>query len=39
MRNFDLIVFDWDGTLVDSTVHIAQSIQKSYADNDLPVPD
>ena len=39
MRNFDLIVFDWDGTLVDSTAHIAQSIQKSYADNDLPVPD
>ncbi|MDA1331781.1 MAG: HAD-IA family hydrolase [Proteobacteria bacterium] len=38
MRNFDLIVFDWDGTLVDSTAHITQSIQKSYADNDLPVP-
>ncbi len=39
MKNFDLIVFDWDGTLVDSTAHIAQSIQKSYSDNDLPVPD
>ncbi len=38
MNNFDLIVFDWDGTLVDSTAHIAKSIQKAYADNDLPVP-
>lgn len=38
MNNYDLIVFDWDGTLVDSTAHIAQCIQKAYADNDLPVP-
>ena len=38
MNNFDLIVFDWDGTLVDSTAHIAQCIQKAYADNDLSVP-
>jgi len=38
MKNFDLIVFDWDGTLVDSTAHIAKSIQNAYADNDLPVP-
>ena len=38
MKNFDLIVFDWDGTLVDSTAHIAKSIQYAYADNDLPVP-
>jgi phosphoglycolate phosphatase len=39
MKQFDLIVFDWDGTLVDSTGHIAKSIQNSYADNALPVPD
>jgi len=39
MKNFDLIVFDWDGTLVDSTAHIAASIQNAFADNDLPVPD
>ncbi len=38
MKNFDLIVFDWDGTLVDSTAHIAASIQNAFADNDLPVP-
>ena len=38
MKNFDLIVFDWDGTLVDSTAHIAKSIQNAYADNYLPVP-
>lgn len=38
-RTFDLIVFDWDGTLMDSTAHIAASIQAACADLDLPVPD
>ena len=37
-KNFDLIVFDWDGTLVDSTAHIAWSIQKAYGDAELPIP-
>jgi phosphoglycolate phosphatase len=37
-RQFDLLVFDWDGTLVDSTGHIASSIQAACADLDLPVP-
>ena len=37
-RNFDLIVFDWDGTLFDSTALIAQCIQASCADLGLPVP-
>jgi phosphoglycolate phosphatase len=37
-RRFDLLVFDWDGTLVDSTGHIASSIQAACADLDLPVP-
>ena len=32
-RQFDLIVFDWDGTLFDSTAHIAQSIQAACADD------
>jgi phosphoglycolate phosphatase len=36
--NFDLIVFDWDGTLMDSTAQIASSIQKACADLGLPVP-
>ena len=37
-RQFDLIVFDWDGTLFDSTAHIAQSIQAACADIGAPVP-
>ncbi len=37
-KRFDLIVFDWDGTLVDSTAHIASSIQAACADLGLPVP-
>ena len=36
---FDLIVFDWDGTLMDSTVHITRSIQRACADLGLPVPE
>lgn len=35
---FDLIVFDWDGTVVDSIEVIASSIQKSAADLGLAVP-
>lgn len=37
-RRFDLIVFDWDGTLYDSTAFIARCIQASCADLALPVP-
>lgn len=37
-RRFDLLVFDWDGTLVDSTAHIVRSIQSACADLSLPVP-
>lgn len=35
---FDLIVFDWDGTLMDSTAHITRSIQAACRDLGLPVP-
>ena len=35
---FELVVFDWDGTLIDSTGAIADSIQASAADLGLPVP-
>ncbi|GAB2903304.1 HAD-IA family hydrolase [Uliginosibacterium flavum] len=37
-RNFDLIVFDWDGTLMDSTALIVDSIQAACADLGLPIP-
>ncbi len=37
-RRFDLIVFDWDGTLMDSTGVISSSIQRACADLGLPVP-
>jgi phosphoglycolate phosphatase len=38
-RRFDLIAFDWDGTLFDSTALIATCIQNACADLGLPVPD
>ena len=37
-RQFDLIAFDWDGTLFDSTTLIVQCIQSACADLGLPVP-
>lgn len=39
LERFDLVVFDWDGTLIDSTSTIARSIQAAAADLGLPVPD
>ena len=38
-RNFRAIVFDWDGTLADSTAIIAASLQRACADLNIPVPD
>jgi phosphoglycolate phosphatase len=38
MRRFDLIVFDWDGTLFDSTALIAKSIQAACRDVGAAVP-
>lgn len=35
---YDLIVFDWDGTVMDSTAVIAGSIQAACRDLGLPVP-
>src|SRR5690606_29039247 len=37
-RRFDLIAFDWDGTLFDSTALIAGCIQAACRDLGLPVP-
>ena len=39
MRHYDLIVFDWDGTLMDSTATIVKCIQSAARDLGLPVPD
>jgi phosphoglycolate phosphatase len=38
-KQFDLIVFDWDGTLMDSTAAIVKSMQAAAKDLGLPVPD
>ena len=38
-RRFGLLVFDWDGTLADSTALIAMSIQAACRDLGEPVPD
>jgi len=38
-RRFELLVFDWDGTLMDSTALIAACIQAAARDLGLPVPD
>lgn len=37
-RRFDLIAFDWDGTLFDSTALIVRCIQAACSDLQLPVP-
>ncbi|WP_005876476.1 HAD-IA family hydrolase [Oxalobacter paraformigenes] len=38
-QQFNLIVFDWDGTLMDSTAAIVKSLQDSAVDLGLPEPD
>lgn len=38
-RQFDLLVFDWDGTLFDSISLIARCIQQACADIGVQVPD
>jgi phosphoglycolate phosphatase len=38
-KQFDLIVFDWDGTLMDSTATIVKCIQAAAKDLGLPIPD
>ena len=37
-RRFDLLVFDWDGTLMDSAAAISASLQAACRDLELPVP-
>lgn len=38
MSRYELVVFDWDGTLMDSTRVIAQSLQEACRDVGAPVP-
>jgi phosphoglycolate phosphatase len=38
-KQFDLIVFDWDGTLMDSTATIVKCIQAAARDLGVSVPD
>lgn len=38
IKRYDLIVFDWDGTVMDSTAVIASSIQAACRDLGLPIP-
>ncbi len=38
-RRYELIVWDWDGTIMDSTPTIVQCIQQACRDLDFPVPE
>lgn len=37
-KRFELLVFDWDGTLMDSTAVIVASLQAACRDLELPIP-
>lgn len=39
MSGYDVVVFDWDGTLMDSTRDIVRAMQAACGDVGLPVPD
>lgn len=39
MRRYSAVVFDWDGTVMDSAHSIVISMQSACADMGLPVPD
>ena len=38
-RKYDLIIFDWDGTIIDSQAHIIGCMNAAIADEGLAVPD
>lgn len=37
-RRFPLVVFDWDGTLMDSEARIVACMQRAAGDMDMPIP-
>jgi len=39
MKKYSLLVFDWDGTLVDSEGFAIEALQKTAADFNYPVPE
>ncbi|HEY9281237.1 MAG TPA: HAD-IA family hydrolase [Eoetvoesiella sp.] len=38
MKRYGAVVFDWDGTIMDSTHSIVSAIQDACADLELPIP-
>ena len=38
MKQYSVVIFDWDGTLMDSTHSIVASIQGACRDLELPIP-
>lgn len=38
MQVYKALIFDWDGTLFDSTADIVNALQQAFADMSLPVP-
>ena len=39
MSNYKLLIFDWDGTLMDSAARIVSSMQNAATELQLPIPD
>ena len=39
LSRYQVVIFDWDGTLMDSAGHIVKAVQAAAADCQLPVPE
>lgn len=39
LGHYRIVIFDWDGTLMDSAGQIVQAVQLAAKDNNLPTPD
>jgi phosphoglycolate phosphatase len=37
-KKYELIIFDWDGTIIDSQAHIIETMMRAIADANLPLP-
>ncbi|MEN9429158.1 MAG: hypothetical protein RJA86_17, partial [Pseudomonadota bacterium] len=38
MSAYKLVIFDWDGTLMDSVAHIVECLQQAATTLEQPVP-